>query len=378
MAGHHQHSVLKWLKSLSAEEMVAKRDVAEPLAVWRGLNKERHFIEQHFKEYDTDCSNTLHQDQLVRILTDLNDGKPPRPEEVQWVLAFAAQTSAEGVGCLSDAATSQPSVSTQGSEESKGATEEMLQEMKRAIGEAQELLKRGDLSGAEAATLRAERLRSALKSRVPPTADRQSSAQTARSWIPTDKPVRDEDWERTGSISIDVTIGQLSAALALWFHHVSPLHVRPKVGWLKVVPYVYSGVAAIASCVVVAATTVLFSEEKTIEWLVAVLLSQVWKAFVIEPLKAIMFGRSFECLFGLLLGDCAMEEVALDMMQDNMEGSTEGFGEDLTAALGVEEAMEDMATNGDEVGDMATTMALDAGRDDSGGQDEESKVLPRP
>ena len=44
----------------------------------------------------------------------------------------------------------------------------------------------------------------------------------------------------------------------------------------------------------------------------------------------------------------------------------------------VEEAMEDMATNGDEVGDVATTMALDAGRDDSGGQDEESKVLPRP
>lgn len=308
LAGHHHHSVMKWLKSLSREEMVAKRDVAEPLAVWRGLNKERHFIDQHVKEYDNDGSNTMHRDQLVRILTDLNDGKPPGPEEVQWVLTYAAQTSAEGGSCVSDAATSHPSASIQGSEGVEGHSS-------------------------------------------------------------------------TDSISIDVTIGQLSAALALWFHHVSPLRVRPKVGCLKVVPYIYTGVAAIASCVVVAATTVLFSEEKTIEWLVAVLLSLVWKNFVIEPLKAIMCGRSFECLFGLLLGECSMEDAALNVLQDDLEGVTEDFGEDLTTALGVEEAIEDMVTNGEEVGDVVTTMAVDAGRDangDGGGQDQESEAVPRP
>ena len=52
----------------------------------------------------------------------------------------------------------------------------------------------------------------------------------------------------------------------------------------------------------------------------------------------------------------------------------------------MEEGMTDMVTNGDEVGGVVTTMAVDAGRDanaDSGEQDEEreneeSEVVPRP
>ena len=305
LARQHQHGIITWLKSVSHEKIVAKHDVAEPLAVWRGLNKERHFIEEHFTEYDTDGSNTLHQDQLERILTDLNDGKPPLPEEVQWVLAYAVQTGAVSQGYASDAATSKSPASTHRAEEAE------------------------------------------------------AHSSTGK-----------------GSVSIEVTKDQLGAAVALWFHHVSPLRVRPKVGCLKVAPYIYTGVAAIASCAVVAATTVLFSEEKTIEWLIAVMLSQVWKNLIIEPLKALMCGRTFEFLFGLLLGDCMVQDAALNVLQDGLEGAAEDFGENLpSAALGVDDVVEDMVANGDDVGGVVATTAVDAGRG-GGVEDKESEARP--
>jgi hypothetical protein len=50
--------------------------------------------------------------------------------------------------------------------------------------------------------------------------------------------------------------------------------------------------------------------------------------FVIDPLKAIAFGRSFELVFGLLLGgSCNIEEATLAVLQDEMEGQGETIGE---------------------------------------------------
>ena len=83
-----------------------------------------------------------------------------------------------------------------------------------------------------------------------------------------------------------------------------------------------------ASAYVVAATTILFSEEKTVEWISAVAMSLLWRNFVIDPLKAVAFGRSFELMFGLLLGgSCAFDEAALGVLQDEMEGQGEALGE---------------------------------------------------
>lgn len=111
------------------------------------------------------------------------------------------------------------------------------------------------------------------------------------------------DWFLSCDLSgkqIDKT--SLLAAVAIWFHHVSPLQIRAKMGCARLVPIIYSLVASVASCVVVAATTVLFSEEKTAEWLTAVGMSLVWRNFLIDPLKAVMFGRTFEFVFGLIFG----------------------------------------------------------------------------
>jgi hypothetical protein len=146
--------------------------------------------------------------------------------------------------------------------------------------------------------------------------------------------------------------GQLHAAIAIWFHHVSPLKIKAKVGCAKMVPFIYCLIASIASSAVVAATTVLFSEEKTAEWLTAVGMSLVWRNFVIDPLKAVMFGRSFEFIFGLIFGGCALEDAAMGVMQDEIEGSTEAVAE------GAADVMDDMAG---EMDDMAGAGAEDMG-----------------
>jgi hypothetical protein len=118
------------------------------------------------------------------------------------------------------------------------------------------------------------------------------------------------------------------------------------------VPFIYCLIASIASSAVVAATTVLFSEEKTAEWLTAVGMSMVWRNFVIDPLKAVMFGRSFEFIFGLIFGGCALEDAAMGVMQDEIEGSTEAVAE------GAADVMDDMAG---EMDDMAGAGAEDMG-----------------
>eukprot|EP01043_Picozoa_sp_COSAG02_P015151 COSAG02_NODE_639_length_19078_cov_9.380262_3_plen_866_part_00 len=70
---------------------------------------------------------------------------------------------------------------------------------------------------------------------------------------------------------------RLMAAVMAWYHHVSPLPIKARVGWALMVPYIYTTVASVSACVVVAATTTVFSEEKTIEFIGAVASSLAWK-----------------------------------------------------------------------------------------------------
>ena len=119
----------------------------------------------------------------------------------------------------------------------------------------------------------------------------------------------------------------LRVASAYWFYNVSPLQIKAKRGCAMLVPFIYTAISCVASSAVVAATTVLFSEEKTAEWLTAVGMSLVWRNFLIDPLKSVMFGRTFEFVFGLVFGGCALENAAVGLLQDEIEGSTEAAAE---------------------------------------------------
>ena len=63
------------------------------------------------------------------------------------------------------------------------------------------------------------------------------------------------------------------------------------------------------------------------EWLAAVGLSMIWRNFLIDPIKAAFFGRTFEFVFGLIFGGCALEDAAMGVLQDEIEGSTEAAAE---------------------------------------------------
>lgn len=119
----------------------------------------------------------------------------------------------------------------------------------------------------------------------------------------------------------------LRVASANWFYNVAPLQIKAKRGWAMLVPFIYCTVSCIAASVVVAATTILFSEEKTTEWLTAVGMSLIWRNFLIDPVKAAFFGRTFEFVFGLIFGGCALEDAAMGVLQDEIEGSTEAAAE---------------------------------------------------
>lgn len=209
-------------------EKITKSDVVRPLAMWRSLQNEMQFIDEHFSHYDTNRSGKLDETQLQALLRDLNSGHPPSREELDWILS----------------------------------------------------------------------------------------------------------WDMSGK-GIDQT--HLRAAVAIWFHHVSPVRIKARVGYARLIPFIYCLVACVSSSVVVAATTVLFSEEKTKEWLAAVAMSLIWRNFMIDPLKAVMCGRSFEFVFGLLLGGCALQDAAMGVMQDEIEGSAEAVAE------GAADVMDDLA-----------------------------------
>ena len=105
------------------------------------------------------------------------------------------------------------------------------------------------------------------------------------------------------------------------------MEIQARSGAKRLVPFVYIFIASIASCVVVAATTVLFSEEKTKEWLLSVFLCELWRNCVLDPFRAVSLGGVFEVIFGCILGGCLIEDQLSDLMEGDVFEEFEGEGE---------------------------------------------------
>lgn len=132
------------------------------------------------------------------------------------------------------------------------------------------------------------------------------------------------------SLSTDgknLTYMQSRLAITIWFYHVAPLDIKVRAGKAMLIPFVYTLVACTAAAVVVAATTVLFSEQKTKEWLAAVGMSLVWRNFLIDPLKTVMCGDATEFVFALIFGGCAPQEASVGLLQGEIEGQGEAVAD---------------------------------------------------
>jgi Ca2+-binding EF-hand superfamily protein len=185
------------------------------------------------------------------------------------------------------------------------------------------------------------------------------------------------------SLSTDgksLTHMQSRLAITIWFHHVAPPNIKARVGRPMLVPFIYTLLACTASAVVVAATTVLFSEQKTKEWLAAVGMSLLWRNCLIDPLKAVMCGRSFEFVFALVLGGGALEEAGVGLLQDEIEGQGEAVAE------GAQDVVTDLADDGGEelvgavggdgaVGGIEGELTAGAGRPDRELSDDDDDIF---
>lgn len=260
---------------------VLKSDLVVPLAMWRGLQHELQMIDAKFDQLDMldEKRPGLTRRELRSLLTDLNDGVRPSRKELDWVFSTGSGSNAHhskhhGAKSGDERHASLPTDHTSTDSTSM-----------RRLSQLSNIVAQGCGENTTAA----------------------ANASTA-----------------VEATNVVLNRLQTRAAVTLWFLHVQTLPIAPKTGWRMMAPFIYVFVVAVMSATIVAATTILFSEEKTVEWLVAVVMTQLWRNFLIDPLKAIMFGRTLELVFGLLLGGCALEEAALGVVQGELEGAAEG------------------------------------------------------
>eukprot|EP00736_Rhodelphis_marinus_P013527 Rmarinus@m.4303 len=71
------------------KECISRDDLSLALAIWKGYKEDKGWIDEIFDRYDTDHSGALEEDQLRKLMTDLNEGHVPTDDEVSFVMKNA-------------------------------------------------------------------------------------------------------------------------------------------------------------------------------------------------------------------------------------------------------------------------------------------------
>lgn len=77
---------------------IDRNELEAAIQIWKNYLVNKADIEEKFAKYDTNHSGKLELDQLAALLTDLNDGKPPKDEEVKAVMGDADGIAGEKTG----------------------------------------------------------------------------------------------------------------------------------------------------------------------------------------------------------------------------------------------------------------------------------------
>lgn len=258
---------------------VLKNELVVPLAMWRGLQHELRMIDAKFAQLDTLDQKRpgLTRRELRSLLTDLNDGVPPTRKELDWVFKTGRRSTVRHGNTLGE----QPSEKQQKSpaKDSTSTPIRRLTQLSNIVAQA--------------------------------AGGRMNSSSSS--------PATDTTVEATNAV---LTRLQTRAAVTLWFLHIQTLPIAPKTGCRSMAPFVYVFITTVLSASIVAATTVLFSEEKTIEWLQAVCMTQLWRNFLIDPLKALMFGRTLELVNRANFQLCTLHKSFLSARCSNVHSAS--------------------------------------------------------
>ncbi len=351
-------SELEFVSLLSDQDMngrMHRADLQAALAMWRGLQTEWDRIDNIFNRYEsgTDMkARKLGRKQMIALLTEINEGYPPSERELEWILCAGKQQHLHPISTGVRTAPLSLVGRLQGGRKNPAipleippALTSFQPQMLRPSGSIpeagsrtsagkrshQELVSLGT-TGAIAVSSESKDESTPLFS---PSKTVVSDRQAAHPRSQTQVGRRSGSGSRLSLMQPSDTNSsyvfnhmELRVAICVWYFHCATVPVRPHIGCKILVPFLYTLFVSAGAAYIVAATTLLFSEMKTLEWLGAVAVSLVWRNFVIDPLKAIAFGRSFELVFGLLLGgSCNIEEATLAVLQDEMEGQGETIGE---------------------------------------------------
>ena len=119
-----------------------------------------------------------------------------------------------------------------------------------------------------------------------------------------------------------LTRDEARSAIALWYMNVGLSDLTPNQGAKTLIPWIYAFVLGLMCCLLVAAVSVQFSEEKTMGWIECSVLGLFWKLFVMDPAKTLCCGTLLEPIFTVLFGDSA-SDAALNTVTDTVDGQLE-------------------------------------------------------
>eukprot|EP01047_Picozoa_sp_COSAG01_P010374 COSAG01_NODE_437_length_17047_cov_194.928015_2_plen_290_part_00 len=123
--------------------------------------------------------------------------------------------------------------------------------------------------------------------------------------------------------------------------------ISPREGMKTMIPWIFSFSIGVFCTALVAAVTVMWSEEKTRAWLECTLLGLFWKLFVIDPAKSVFCGTLLEPIVTLLFGDGA-SDAGLNTAAEELDGR-------------LEDAADAAGDQGEAIADVGADMVVDGG-----------------
>ena len=126
---------------------------------------------------------------------------------------------------------------------------------------------------------------------------------------------------------------ELFACVVHWYFHVPPIPVAHKHGVTLMLPWMLAFLTGLGCAWMTASISVLWSEAKTQEWLLATVLSLLWKMFLIDPVKAVFCGAALEPIATILFGGGNIIDGAANSMLEELDGQIESLADDLTDIL---------------------------------------------
>jgi Ca2+-binding EF-hand superfamily protein len=264
------------------------------------IGMHRAIVTKALRNWARHHSGHIRHSEIPAIMTRINHGIPPAPENVQFVLACSDQH-----GLNSDVDVAEVTEALAVWRCLKHQASEIDDHFRRFDSNNSGVLERNQV----------RKLLTELNEGIPV------------SWQETDWAIEAADID--GSETLSRT--ELCAAIAWWYINVDKAAVDPNIKLGSSVPWIYSLLVAATAAVTVRTVSADWSDERTWAWAESSLLGVLFKLVVLDPIKVMccceaLVGPVFAWLTGELSldGDFDMDQ-AVEVVEDTIETRIEQY-----------------------------------------------------